>query len=99
MVQILALEPNVVPIYKTVYVLQVTVLMHIQKHIKAITRPSSQLLASKELRLSAHDHYLKMGVPRRGELHSVEIKPTKATPHLCAHANDRAIVTQTTQSM
>ena len=59
MVQIRALEPNVVPIYKTGYALRVTVLMHIQKHIKATTWPSSQLLASKELRLSARDQYLK----------------------------------------
>ena len=66
--------------------------MHIQKHIKATTRPSSQLLASKECRLSARDQYLKRGVPRWGELRAVETKPTRATPHLGAHENDCAIV-------
>ena len=59
MVQMLTLEPNVVPIYKTGYVLGVTVLIHIQKYIKATTRPSSQLSASRERRLPARDLYLK----------------------------------------
>ena len=92
MVRMRALEPNVVPIYKIGYVLLVTVLIHIQKYIKAKTRPSSQLLASKERRLPTRDLYLK-GVPQRGELRSVETKPTKATPHLGAHENDHFIVT------
>ena len=61
MVQICALEPNVVSIYKIGYVLRVTVLIHIQKYIKATTRPSSQLSASRERRLPAHDLYLKEG--------------------------------------
>ena len=61
MVQICALEPNVVPIYKTGYVLRVTVLIHMQKYIKATTQPSSQLSASKERRLPACDLYLKGG--------------------------------------
>ena len=47
MVQIRALEPNIVPIYKKRYVLRVTVLIHIQKYVKAITRPSSQLSADE----------------------------------------------------
>ena len=83
------------------YALRVTVLMHMQKkNIKATTWPSSQLLASKELRLSARDQYLKKkGFPGWGELRSVETKPTKATSLLDAHANDRATVTQTTQFM
>ena len=61
MVKIRALEPNVIPIYKTGYVLQVTVLIHIQKYIKVTTRPSSQLSASRERRLLARDLYLKGG--------------------------------------
>ena len=61
MVQICALEPNVVPIYKTGYVLQVTVLIHLQKYIKATTRPSSQLSASRECRLPVRDLYLEEG--------------------------------------
>ena len=90
MVQIRALQPNVIP---TRYVLRVTILIHIQKYIKATTRPSSQLLAFRERRLHARDLYLKGGVPRRGELCSVETKPTKATPHLSAHANDHLTIT------
>ena len=61
MVQIRALEPNVVPIYKTGYVLRVTIVIHIQKYVKATTRPSSQLLDSRERRLPARDLYLKGG--------------------------------------
>ena len=61
MVQIRAYESNVVPIYKTEYVLRVTVLIHIQKYIKVITRPSSQLSASRERRLPTRDLYLKRG--------------------------------------
>ena len=101
MVQIRALELNVVPIFKTGYVLRVTFLIHIRKYIKATTRPSSQASASRERSLPARDLYLKGGggVPRRGELRSVETKPIRATPHLGAHANDHFTVTQTTQSM
>ena len=61
MVQIRALEPNVVPIYKKGYVLRVTVLIQIQKYVKATTRPSSQLSASRERRLPVRDLYLKGG--------------------------------------
>ena len=61
MAQIRALEPNVVPIYKIGYVLQVTVLIHIQRYIKATTQPSYQLSASRERRLPARDLYLKGG--------------------------------------
>ena len=61
MVQIHALEPNVVPIYKTGYVLRVTVLIHIQKYVNVITRPSSQPSASRERCLPACDLYLKGG--------------------------------------
>ena len=61
MVQIHALKQNVVPIYKTRYVLRVTVLIHIQKYVKATTRPSSQLSESRERRLPTRDLYLKGG--------------------------------------
>ena len=61
MVQMHALEPNVVPIYKKGYVLRGTVLIHIQKYNKATTWPSSQLSASKERCLLAHDLYMKGG--------------------------------------
>ena len=44
---------------KTGYVLRVTVLIHIQKYIRATTRPSSQLSASRERRLPTRDLSLK----------------------------------------
>ena len=101
MVQIRALEQNVVKIYKTgICITSSSSHAYTKKNIKATTWPSSQLLASKELRLSARDQYLKKkGFPGWGELRSVETKPTKATSLLDAHANDRATVTQTTQFM
>ena len=71
-----------------------TILIHIQKYIKVTTRPSCHLSASRERFLSARDLYLK-----GDELHSIETKPTRATPHLGAHTNDHFTVTQTTQSM
>ena len=71
------------------------------KYIKATTWHSSQLSASRERCLPTRDLYLKGGVggvPLHGELRLVEIKPTRATPHLGAYANDHFTVTQTTQS-
>ena len=61
MVQIRALEPNVVPIYNMGYVLRVKILIHIQKYIKATTWFSSQLSASRGRRLPACNLYLKGG--------------------------------------
>ena len=51
------------------------------------------ILASEERRPRMPALHLKY-VPNRGKLRPVEIKPTRATPHLGAHANERITVTQ-----